>query len=101
MPACGEQCVVPVGVVFKETLEDNPVIAQILKYTSMREGEATIVPAGETIDLSQVCLRRGGYRAAPPRTADGVASPLRTGSGAPLFWRGGGHVSAGLGASHP
>jgi hypothetical protein len=53
MPACGEQCI-PVGVVFKETLEDNPVIETILQYASMREGEATVVPKGVSINLSQL-----------------------------------------------
>ncbi|KAG1661008.1 hypothetical protein FOA52_007173 [Chlamydomonas sp. UWO 241] len=56
LPGCGSTpgCIVPVGVLFRETLEDNPVIETILRYTSMREGEVTTVPKGVSINLSEL-----------------------------------------------
>ncbi|KAG1655620.1 hypothetical protein FOA52_008834 [Chlamydomonas sp. UWO 241] len=59
LPGCGAMCIVPVGVMFRETLEDNPVIETILSYASMREGEVTVVPKGVSINLSELIPASG------------------------------------------
>mmetsp|Transcript_4526 Transcript_4526/g.13104 ORF Transcript_4526/g.13104 Transcript_4526/m.13104 type:complete len:378 (-) Transcript_4526:447-1580(-) len=62
LPGCDGACVAPVGTLFREVEEgDNPFLEQILKYASMTEGEVTLVPDGESIDLSYVMRSDAKY----------------------------------------